>query len=290
MALEISLAVHRELQARIEESDRLRHQSVERAQYEADRARQRYMLVDPSNRLVADSLEADWNVALRGLETARANYEQGCASARLVVSEQQQKRILALTTNFGSVWNDPETPHRERKRMLALLVEDVTLLKQKELTLSVRFRGGSTTTLTLKRPMMPYESRVTDPDTRQSIDALADKYSDAEIANILNERGLVTGAGLRFDSEAVRWVRNVQHFKSLKQRLSEAGWLTATELGNRLGVGRTTLRRWHLQGRLQARMCSNNGQWLYWPPDVPLVEPQPSGKPPMGSPVAKGAV
>ena len=60
VALEVTLAVQRELQARMDEADRLRHKQVERAQYEADLAQRRYMRVDPDNRLVADSLEADW--------------------------------------------------------------------------------------------------------------------------------------------------------------------------------------------------------------------------------------
>ena len=71
MALEVALAVWQEIQDRQQEADRLRLQQVERAQYEADLARRRYMQVDPSNRLVADSLEADWNDKLRALAESR---------------------------------------------------------------------------------------------------------------------------------------------------------------------------------------------------------------------------
>ncbi len=70
MALELALAVQQEITARLDETDRLRHRQVERAQYEADQARHRYMQVDPANRLVADSLEADWNAKLRALGAA----------------------------------------------------------------------------------------------------------------------------------------------------------------------------------------------------------------------------
>ncbi len=272
MALELSIAVQRELQARADESDRLRYQSVERAEYEAESARQRYMLVDPRNRLVADSLEASWNDKLRALDIARDRYEQARTAERLALSDEQHKQILALTNDFGKLWHDPKTPHRERKRMLGLLIEDVTIVKQQLLTLGIRFRGSATTTLTLKRPKLPYESRATDPDTRKLIDELANEYNDSEIAHLLNERALTTGAGSHFDDHAVRWVRNVQHFRSYKQRLQDAGWLTATELSGKLGVSRSTLRKRHHQGSLHARMCTPNGQWLYWPPDRPLSE------------------
>ena len=142
MALELAIAVERELQARADESDRLRYQSVERAEHEAESARQRYMLVDPRNRLVADSLETGWNDKLRALDIARDRYEQARTAERLALSDEQHKQILTLTNDFGKLWHDPKTPHRERKRMLGLLIEDVTIVKQQALTLGIRFRGG----------------------------------------------------------------------------------------------------------------------------------------------------
>jgi DNA invertase Pin-like site-specific DNA recombinase len=167
MALEAAIAVQREIQSRLDEADRLRHRQVERAQYEADHARHRYMHVDPTNRLVADSLEADWNARLRGLAQAQEEYQRQRAADRLTVDADERQRILALATDFPAVWNDSNTPHRERKRMLALLVEDVTLLKQRQITAGVRFRGGATTTLTLPRPLTAQRLRATHDDVRR---------------------------------------------------------------------------------------------------------------------------
>jgi len=65
LTLEVALAVQQEGEARLTETDTLRRKHVERAQYEAELARRRYMNVDPANRLVADSLEAEWNNKLR---------------------------------------------------------------------------------------------------------------------------------------------------------------------------------------------------------------------------------
>src|SRR5205809_603469 len=87
MALELALAVQQEIQSRLDEADRLRHRQVERAQYEADHARRRYMQVDPANRLVADSLEADWNTRLRALAEAEEDYERQRAADRRTVNE-----------------------------------------------------------------------------------------------------------------------------------------------------------------------------------------------------------
>jgi hypothetical protein len=252
------------------------------------------MQVDPANRLVADSLEADWNARLRALAVAHEEYQRQRVADRLTVNDEERKRILALATDFPAAWRDPKTPHRERKRMLALLVEDVTLLKQRQLTASVRFRGGATATLTLSRPLTAQQQRVTHEDVRQELDAMLDEYTDAQVANRLNERGLRTGAGDAFDAEAVQWVRFSHKLKSLKERLLASGMLTRKQLGAKLGVNRTTIGNWRRQGRLKGRICNDLGEWLFWPPGDP---PSDTASPPASVPpghndnsTARGAV
>jgi hypothetical protein len=275
MALELTLAVQQEIQSRLDEADRVRHRQVERAQYETDRARYRYMQVHPANRLVADSLEADWNSTLRALAEAQAEYQRQRTADRVAVDPEQRARILALAVDFPTVWRDPNTPQREGKRMLALLVEDVTLLKQRQVTAHVRFRGGATTTLTLPRPLTAWELRATSPEARQQMNALLDEYTDAQVAAILNERGLRTGAGEAFDAASVQWVRFSAGLTSLKQRLLDAGMLTGQQIAAQLGVRRTTIGRWRREGRLEARICNEMGQWLYAPPQAGLSDSRP---------------
>ena len=289
MAIELTLAVQQEIQRRVDDADRLRHRQVERAQYEADLARQRYLLVCPVNRLVADSLEADWNARLRLLDQARDEYQRLRAADRLIVDDEQRRCVLALATEFPTIWRDPSTPDRERKRMLALLIEDVTLIKQHQITAAVRFRGGATTTLTLPRPLTAQQLRATHADVRTQIDVLLNDYSDAQVAHILNERGLHTGAGEAFDAVAVQWVRSTAKLPSLKQRLITAGMLTTRQLGELLGVKRSTIRRWHAQGLVEARICNELGEWLYWPPkQIPPCQEKPPTPTPNPDPNANG--
>jgi hypothetical protein len=267
MALELALAVQQEIQSRLDEADRLRHRQVERAQYEADQARHRYMQVDPANRLVADSLEADWNARLRALAGAQEEYERQRTADRVAVDDNEQQRILALATDFPAVWRDANTPQRERKRMLALLIEDVTLLKQRQVTAHVRFRGGATTTLTLPRPRTAQELRATSEEVRRELNALLDEYTDAHVAGILNERGRRTGAGESFDTTSVQWVRFSAKLPSLKERLRVAGMLTRKQIAAKLGISRTTVGAWRSEGRLRGRICNDMGEWLYWLPE-----------------------
>jgi DNA invertase Pin-like site-specific DNA recombinase len=274
LALELALAVQQEITARLDEADRLRHRQVERAQYEADLARHRYLQVDPANRLVADSLEADWNAKLRALAEAQEAYQRRRAADRLVVDEPERQRILALATDFPAVWRDPQTPPRERKRMLALVIEDVTVIKQRQITVAIRFRGGATTTLALPRPLTAQQLRATHDDVRRQIDTLLGEYTDAQVAHILNERGLRTGAGAPFDPTAVQWVRFSTKLKSLKDRLLEAGMLTSKQVSATLGISRTTIGKRRRDGQLKARICNDHGEWLYWLPD-PIASPAP---------------
>jgi hypothetical protein len=151
--------------------------------------------------------------------------------------------------------------------MLALLIEDVTLIKQREITAAVRFRGGATTTLTLPRPLTASQMRATHEDVRHHIDVLLDEYTDAQVARILNERGLRTGAGDAFDTPSIQWVRFSAKIKSLKERLLDAGMLTVKQISAQLGVHRSTINKLRVQGRLKARICNDHGQWLYSPPE-----------------------
>ncbi len=143
MTLEVALAVQQEVETRIAETDTLQRKQVERARYEAELARRRYMKVDPDNRLVADSLEAEWNHKLRFLAEAQEHYEQQTQKQRLMIDSQTREQLLSLATDFPRVWNDPSVEPRERKRILRLLVEDVTLINGKLIQVHVRLRGGA---------------------------------------------------------------------------------------------------------------------------------------------------
>src|SRR5207249_1361292 len=267
LTLDLALAVQHEITSRLDEADRLRHRQVERAQYEANAARQRYMHVDPANRLVADTLEADWNLKLRAVAAAEEDYQRQRAADRITIDPEERQRILALATDFPAVWRDPKTPQRERKRMLALLIEDVTLIKQHQITAAVRFRGGATTTLTLPRPLNASQMRATHQDVLQEINRLLNEYTDAKVAHILNERGVRTGAGDAFNTVSIKWVRYSAKIKSLKERLIDEGWLTVKQVSAKLGITRSAIYRRRLRGELKGRLCNDHGQWLYWLPD-----------------------
>ena len=109
LALEVALSVQKELRTRFEEADRLRRTHVERARFEAEQAQRRYMRVDPENRLVADSLEGEWNRKLRALQDAQKTYEEQRQSDRRLLDSGEEARIYALASDFPELWKSQ--PH-----------------------------------------------------------------------------------------------------------------------------------------------------------------------------------
>lgn len=268
LALEVTLAVQQELQARLDEADKLRRKQVERARYEADLAQRRYLHVDPANRLVADSLEADWNEKLRLLNEAQERYERQRRQDRAVIDEQQRARIAALASDFPRLWHDAKTPDRERKRMVRLLLEDVTLIQQDHITVHVRFKGGASKTLTLPRPLTAWELRRTPSELVREIDQLMDDHTDKEIVGILNAQGTLSGAGKIFSHRIVARLRRAYQLKPRYDRLREKGLLTIEEISERLAIPRQRIGIWRRHGLLKAYPANDKDAWLYEDPGL----------------------
>jgi DNA-binding transcriptional regulator YiaG len=263
VAIEATLAVQQELQARLHEVERLRKEQVERARYAADLAQHRYMRVDPDNRLVADTLEADWNQKLRALQEAQQEYQQQRQKDSMTVEEELRRRLHTLATDFPGLWRDPNTPDRERKRLAHLLLQDVTLIKREQLLIHIRFPGGATRTLELPRPR---RVTVTPRSVITEVDRLPDDHSPEAIANILNARGSVSGYGKPFTGRMINRVRVKYGLKSRFERLRAKGMLTREEMAQRLGINPKQVAAWRAAGLLQGHLCTEKDEYLYEDP------------------------
>jgi hypothetical protein len=265
LTLEVALSVQDELAGRAAEADQLRASHVERARHRAESARRRYLSVDPDNRLVADSLEADWNDTLRQLRDTQDAYDHAVAADH-VLNDAQQAKIRALATDFPRLWADPATPQRERKRMIRLVIDDVTLDRTDVINLNVRFRGGQTVSLTIPIPPMAWQARQTDPDTLAALDRLLNDHTDTETAAALNTAGHRSGTGEAFTARIVLQLRRSNGLTSRHERLRAAGMLTVDELAAQLDVHHTTIKRWQAAGLLHGHKANDKNQRLYPPP------------------------
>ncbi len=272
LALEVVLNVQGEIQARMFEADRLRRQYVQRAQYEADQARVRYMLVDPNNRLVADTLEAQWNEKLRLLAQARDDCEQQEQLAAVRVTEEQKTHVLNLAADFPRLWRDPKTPDRERKRMARLLIADVTLRKDQDIRVQVRFKGGATHELRLPLPKSAWELRLTNPAIMAEINRLVPDHAESEIAGILNAQGWRSGCGKPFTLRLVNQLRRKYGIKGRRERLREQGWLTVHEVAHALGCNWGKINYWRGIGLITGIRFNDRSDYLYQRPSDTVIE------------------
>ena len=263
LALEVTLAVQDELKARADEVDRLRLQQVERARYAAELAQRRYLRVDPDNRLVANSLEADWNHKLRAHAAAQEEYERQRAADGLLLDETQRAEILALATDFPRLWRAPQTSYRDRKQMVRLLLDDVTLLRGDEITAHVRFHGGATRTLTMPLPLGAAQLRKVNPAVVAEVDRLLNDHTDAEIVDILNSHGFRPGVSERFTLSVLYTLRRTYGLDDRFTRLRRQGLLTLEEIAQILEADASTVKKWARRGRIPSRIYNDKGQRLY---------------------------
>ena len=280
-AVELTLEVRKEIEARQDEADRLRRRAVERAQVEADLAQRRFMLVDPNNRLVADTLEGEWNDKLRVLANAREERERARQNDQFVLDKTVRERLAAMIADFGALWTDPETPNRERKRLLAVIVEDVTLTrlpKRGTTNVHVRFKGGRTQTLVTISPRSCAEQIKTSPAVIELIDKLLDDHLFSQIADILNDQGFRPGSvarrdqrDARFTTKRVTYLARQYKLKSRYDRLRERGMLTKKEAAARLNIHEQTLVRWAECGLVRSH-AYNGHHDLYELPEADLPQ------------------
>lgn len=274
LALEVSLRVQQELQSRLAEADRLRRQQVERAQYEADQAKVRYMRVDPNNRLVADTLEGLWNEKLRHLAQAKEDYEKQRKADQQTITEEQKRQIMALAQDFPKLWNDPKTSHRDRKRMARLVIEDVTLTRDKTvITAQMRFKGGATKAVSFPAPLTVGEQRRTKPEIVAEIDRLLESMTDSQIAVQLNNRGWRCSVNNGpFTARAVLVLRGAYKLVPRKERLRARGLLNIREVAEMIGTRHNLVDYWREEGLLRGARLNDKNEYLYERPDADTVQ------------------
>ena len=207
-------------------------------------------------------MEAEWNEKLQLLDKAQKAYNEQEQKKEQVLASEQKQQILALATDFPKIWNSPNANHRDRKRIMRLLIEDITLNQNTHITVQIRFKGGMTKTLTIP---LPQKGFATSPDIIEKIDHLIDDNTDAQIAEFLNHQGYRSGKGGLFSTSIIKHIRHEHKLKSRRQRLREKGYLTAEEIAPLLGLSTKTIHGWRRQGRIQGYAYNDRKDYLYEP-------------------------
>lgn len=261
--IEVAAAAMLELDSRDDARVRQWQMRIERAEYEVQLAERRYEEVDPSNRLVAGTLEKRWNDALVGLKELR---EQLAASERqeaLRVTAEQRAKVLALAEDFPRLWQEPSTKAKDKKRLLQLLIKDITveqLAERQTIILHVRWQGGACEDLKVTRlPKVADQLRYAE-ELVQRVRELSCELIDDQVAETLNREGRRPSKGETFTKSIVRWIRHKHRIPA--PRLMRPGELTVWQVAEKLGVSRGVVYYWIDYGVIEARR-QNNGS-PYW--------------------------
>jgi len=293
LAFEVAINVEKELKSQLEEINRIRRQEVERVRYEAEQSRQRYMSVDPQNRLVAATLEMEWNDKLGQFEQAQQEYERQRQKDRKILKKEEMEKVMTLASDFARLWKDERVSDRDRKRIVRLLIRDVALeridgvVKGKEkaedrsdsdsdsdsypysysysysISLKIRFRGGVIKSLNIPGPKRVWEKNRTSEKIITKIDQLLNHHTPSEIANILNKEGHLSARGKAFTQATVDNIGRKYELKTRYERLREKGLLTLKELSNKIKISVNVIRILEKSNMIKSYKCTDRTKKLY---------------------------
>jgi DNA invertase Pin-like site-specific DNA recombinase len=264
--LELGLAVEREVEKQARELERAWHTRLEQVQYEARRAERRYKAVDPDNRVVARTLEREWEQALRACEEAKLEYDRACRERRAQITDQDRVKIRALSKDLPKVWRADTTTVAERKAMLRIAIEAISIepveLPRRMTRVRVQWKSGDVSELEVARPHRRYKSRTSPSAAERLRELISSGLHDEDVAASLNAEGIPTGQGKTWDRWAVKWARRKEGILRVapdKPRrlpmpdLHPDGRYSIRAASRRLGVSHYTVRKWIKRGAMRAR-------------------------------------
>jgi DNA invertase Pin-like site-specific DNA recombinase len=261
VTIELALAALMSLEEQDREIGAQWRMRIERARYDADLAERRYEAVDPANRLIAATLETRWNDAmqrLHDLEAELAAFEQ---KTLRVVTAEQKRQILELAKDFPRLWSAPTTTPRDRKRILRLLVRDITVVKgpdPKTVRLHIRWQGGETETLQLQLPPNRADAIRYPEAFVARVRELAVNHHDDEIVDLLRDEGHQSSTGKPLTLGTIKWLRYKHHIPAPRP---PSGTLNVRQLREKYGVSLWVVHYWIERGIVSASQRKPNAPY-----------------------------
>ena len=239
---------------------------VERARYETERAERRYRSVEPENRLVARTLETEWENKLQDQRAAEAELARKEQEQRLQLSDAQREQIRALGSDLKRVWDAATTTDRDRKELLRSLLEEVkinVLPEEGKAHLVLRWKTSAATELDVVWRVPRTATVRTDEETIELLRRLAVHHPDTVIAGVLNRQGRKTARGESFTANRVASLR--YHWKipcyEAPATNPEGELLTVEAAAHQLGVAASTLLRWLNDGFIGGEQVTPGAPW-----------------------------
>lgn len=235
--------------------------SLEKTRYDVRRTQRQYDQVDPDNRLVAGELEARWNAAMAKVAELEQQL-QSLDQQQVVLTEDEQARLLALGCDLPQLWNHPDANDELKKRILRSVIEEIMIRDNDDRTkhiLHLHWKGGVHTKLTVARNKPGKRITDTSVTALELIEELSKVCSDQSIAATLNRLGYKTGAGKTWRLHSVH---NTRYHYRLKNYRNAKDWLTVQQAAEELEVSHTVIRRLIREQKLTATQVVETAPWI----------------------------
>jgi DNA invertase Pin-like site-specific DNA recombinase/transposase-like protein len=235
---------------------------LERSQYEADRAFRQFDAVEPENRLVARTLERQWNNSLKLTEELKTRITERKKIFEERLSKIEEQEIRRLAHNLPDIWNAPTTSDKDRKMLLRSAIQEVQLTKQdRDVTVKILWIGGAVTEHIVHLPKTR-SKRHTSLDLVELVRQLSTKFNDDQIARILIRQGRKTATGLTFNAHNVANLRRnygIPRYK--KPKVEQAKTYTAQQAADMLQVSTPTIHHWLKAGFIKGEQITEGAPW-----------------------------
>src|SRR5262245_49313945 len=184
------------------------------------------------------------------------------------LSPEERQRILNLAEDLPLLWHAPTTTPAERKQLLRLLIQDVTLTKgTPTIQVAVRWQTEACTTLEVPRPPRSCDARRTPAPVVDRVRVLAADRTDDQIADCLNEEGWKSGQGGTFTASKVLWIRYAHQIRSgcpkgpaaCQQPERGDGRCSAQTAAKALNVDVSTIAAWCKSGQRDGIQANPHG-------------------------------
>lgn len=235
--------------------------AVKEAQYDADRAFEQFDLVDPRNRLVADTLEERLNERLTQLQSAKKHHAD-CTAESKALSPEQQAALVGLSKDFAAAWDNPLASPSLKKRITRAAVAEVIVTldpSQNQLKVIVHWKGGCHTQAYVTKRRTPVGSKA-DPDRVEMVRLLAASLGDPEIARILNMKKTTTPRGLVWTRDRVGQFRK-HHGILLGTPVADPDALTGEQAAAHLDISKNALRGLIREGHVTMTQVVDFAPW-----------------------------
>lgn len=238
---------------------------VERFRYEAERDERRFNAVEPENRLVARTLETQWETSLKKLQDAENEFERRKQHSHKKLTQEQKAVLQTLSNDINKVWNALTTTPRDKKELLQILLQEVNITVDRtnnRAHLIVRWKTETVHELDVNLPQRNSPPIRTKQDTIDLVRRLAVHYADAIIAGILNRQGRRTACGHDFTANRVGNLRRHWKIPKFEGNASGKGELvTISKAADILGVAPSTIHRWLTDGFIAGEQITPGAPW-----------------------------